>query len=118
VPFSGGSNYIPAPFLPVREEFHSQNQARQKLAILPITHFDLRFDDLFSDVHLELACRYPEFKEDVRLLSFWEEEAANTRTGPRGPVHKRRGLLSTDGAHCVYVGGTNILCIELITHIR
>lgn len=52
----------PVPFLPVREEFHpKRNQARQKLATLPIA----RFEDLSSDVYYELARRYPEFKEDV-----------------------------------------------------
>jgi hypothetical protein len=65
--FSAGSHYVPVPFLPVREEFHpKRNQARQKLATLPIT----RFEDLSSDVYFELARRYPEFKEDVRLLTF------------------------------------------------
>ena len=54
------------PFLPVREDFHpKRNQARQKLATLPIS----RFEDLSSDVYFELARRYPEFKEDVRLVS-------------------------------------------------
>jgi len=54
------------PFLPVREEFHpKRNQARQKLATLPIT----RFEDLSSDVYYELARRYPEFQEDVRESS-------------------------------------------------
>ncbi|KAF7375910.1 hypothetical protein MSAN_00005400 [Mycena sanguinolenta] len=49
------------PFLPVREEFHpKRNQARQKLATLPVT----RFEDLSSDVYFELARRYPEFKEE------------------------------------------------------
>ncbi|KAJ7039191.1 hypothetical protein C8F04DRAFT_950244 [Mycena alexandri] len=49
------------PFLPVREEFHpKRNQARQKLATLPVT----RFEDLSSDVYFELGRRYPEFKED------------------------------------------------------
>lgn len=54
------------PFLPVREEFHpKRNQARQKLATLPIT----RFEDLSSDVYYELARRYPEFQEDVSGFS-------------------------------------------------
>jgi protein SPA2 len=52
------------PFLPVREDFHpKRNQARQKLATLPLS----RFEDLSSDVYFELARRYPEFKEDVRV---------------------------------------------------
>jgi len=56
---------ITVPFLPVREEFHpKRNQARQKLATLPTS----RFEDLSSDVYYELARRYPEFKEDVRVL--------------------------------------------------
>ncbi|KAJ7847697.1 kinase-like domain-containing protein [Mycena olivaceomarginata] len=49
------------PFLPFREEFHpKRNQARQKLATLPIT----RFEDLSSDVYFETVRRYPEFRED------------------------------------------------------
>jgi len=49
------------PFLPVREEFHpKRNQARQKLATLPVS----RFKDLSSDVYYELVRRYPEFKEE------------------------------------------------------
>ena len=49
------------PFLPVCEHFHpKRNQARQKLATLPIN----RFNDLSSDVHHELVRRYPEFKEE------------------------------------------------------
>ena len=58
------SHPLAVPFLPVREEFHpKRNQARQKLATLPTS----RFEDLSSDVYYELARRYPEFKEDVRL---------------------------------------------------
>ena len=53
------------PFLPVRDEFHpKRNQARQKLATLPSS----RFQDLSSDVYYELIRRYPEFKEEVRLI--------------------------------------------------
>jgi hypothetical protein len=53
------------PFLPVRDEFHpKRNQARQKLATLPMS----RFKDLSSDVYYELVRRYPEFKEEVRLI--------------------------------------------------
>lgn len=53
------------PFLAVRPDFHpKRNQARQKLATLPL----LRFRDLASDVYFELDRRYPEFGEedDVR----------------------------------------------------
>jgi Spa2 homology domain (SHD) of GIT len=50
------------PFLPVRDEFHpKRNQARQKLATLPLS----RFRDLSSDVYYELVSRYPQFKEEV-----------------------------------------------------
>jgi hypothetical protein len=50
------------PFLPVRDEFHpKRNQARQKLATLPVT----RFQDLSSDVYYELSRRYPEFNEEL-----------------------------------------------------
>ncbi|KAI5481540.1 cell polarity protein [Pseudohyphozyma bogoriensis] len=49
------------PFLAVRAEFHpKRNQARQKLATLPLG----RFRDLASDVYFELERRYPEFAED------------------------------------------------------
>ncbi|KAL8280977.1 hypothetical protein RQP46_006656 [Phenoliferia psychrophenolica] len=49
------------PFLSVRGEFHpKRNQARQKLATLPIG----RFRDLASDVYFELERRYPEFGEE------------------------------------------------------
>ncbi|GAA6032874.1 hypothetical protein JCM8097_000840 [Rhodosporidiobolus ruineniae] len=49
------------PFLAVRPDFHpKRNQARQKLATLPI----LRFRDLASDVYYELDRRYPEFAEE------------------------------------------------------
>lgn len=44
-------------FLPLRDDFHPRrNQARQKLATLPIT----RFKDLASDVYHELKRRYPQ----------------------------------------------------------
>lgn len=53
------------PFLPVRDEFHpKRNQARQKLATLPLS----RFRDLSSDVYYELVRRYPEFKEEARFV--------------------------------------------------
>ncbi|GAA6020775.1 hypothetical protein JCM11491_003528 [Sporobolomyces phaffii] len=46
------------PFLAVRPDFHpKRNQARQKLATLPLQ----RFKDLASDVYFELDRRYPEF---------------------------------------------------------
>lgn len=57
---------FPVPFLPLRQDFHpKRNQARQKLATLPTS----RFEDLSSDVYYELSRRYPEFKEDVRMLA-------------------------------------------------
>ncbi|KAM0755439.1 hypothetical protein T439DRAFT_330639 [Meredithblackwellia eburnea MCA 4105] len=49
------------PFLSVRSEFHpKRNQARQKLATLPLG----RFRDLASDVYFELERRYPDFIEE------------------------------------------------------
>ena len=55
------------PFLPVREDFHpKRNLARQKLATLST----LRFKDLSSDVYHELVRRYPEFKDEVCIISF------------------------------------------------
>ncbi|GAA5821817.1 hypothetical protein JCM10212_003230 [Sporobolomyces blumeae] len=49
------------PFLAVRPDFHpKRNQARQKLATLPLQ----RFRDLASDVYFELDRRYPEFGQD------------------------------------------------------
>lgn len=57
------------PFLNPRNDFHpKRNQARQKLATLPLQ----RFRDLASDVYYELDRRYPEFGE------------AEVRTGPMG----------------------------------
>lgn len=50
----------------MRDDFHpKRNQARQKLATLPTG----RFKDLSSDVYYELSRRYPEFKEEVRIIS-------------------------------------------------
>lgn len=47
----------------MRNEFHpKRNQARQKLATLPLQ----RFRDLASDVYFELERRYPDFAMDVR----------------------------------------------------
>ncbi|GAA5926292.1 hypothetical protein JCM3775_000979 [Rhodotorula graminis] len=49
------------PFLAVRPDFHpKRNQARQKLATLPLS----RFRDLASDIYFELDRRYPEFGEE------------------------------------------------------
>lgn len=46
----------------VKEEFHpKRNQARQKLATLPVG----RFKDLASDVYSELARRYTSFTENA-----------------------------------------------------
>ena len=65
-PRTSNSPAAVVPFLPVRDEFHpKRNQARQKLATLPMS----RFKDLSSDVYYELVRRYPEFKEEVRLIS-------------------------------------------------
>lgn len=64
-PRTSNSPVALVPFLPVRDEFHpKRNQARQKLATLPMS----RFKDLSSDVYYELVRRYPEFKEEVRLV--------------------------------------------------
>lgn len=50
----------------MRQDFHpKRNQARQKLATLPIP----RFKDLAGDVYFELSMRYPEFKEPEVNLS-------------------------------------------------
>ena len=63
------------PFLPIRHEFHpKRNQARQKLATLRVS----RFEDLSSDVYYELVRRYPEFKEEVRRMSFIVQHSAMT----------------------------------------
>lgn len=54
------------PFLAVKEEFHpKRNQARQKLATLPVP----RFQDLASDVYTELTRRYTTLIEkDVSFI--------------------------------------------------
>lgn len=65
-------NYnILVPFLAVKEEFHpKRNQARQKLATLPVA----RFQDLASDVYYELTRRYTSIAEKevsvLRILSY------------------------------------------------
>jgi hypothetical protein len=57
---SYANRFLTVPFLPVRDEFHpKRNQARQKLATLPVQ----RFKDLSGDVYYEIGRRYPEFKE-------------------------------------------------------
>ncbi|GJJ08537.1 hypothetical protein Clacol_002755 [Clathrus columnatus] len=66
------------PFLPFRQDFHpKRNQARQKLATLPVP----RFKDLAGDVYFELSRRYPEFKEpelseSITATSFSSNEDA------------------------------------------
>lgn len=47
--------------MPVRSEFHpKRNQARQKLATLPLQ----RFSDLAGDVFFDLGRRYPDFMDE------------------------------------------------------
>lgn len=55
------------PFLAVKEEFHpKRNQARQKLATLPVA----RFQDLASDVYYELTRRYTtSIQNEVKTIS-------------------------------------------------
>jgi hypothetical protein len=73
---SSSLTVFPAPFLPVRADFHpKRNQARQKLATLPVS----RFEDLSSDVYYELARRYPEFKE-VSSLQFYQSLFSHFRS--------------------------------------
>ncbi len=64
---SNGYHHEVVPFLPHHEEFHpKRNQARQKLATLPVH----RLQDLSSDVYFEMARRFPEFKENVREFTY------------------------------------------------
>ncbi|GAA5995031.1 uncharacterized protein JCM10292_004496 [Rhodotorula paludigena] len=83
------------PFLAVRPDFHpKRNQARQKLATLPL----LRFRDLASDVYFELDRRYPEFGE--------EDDNANGQgytspppVGTASSPHSRSGSLASSQHH-------------------
>ncbi|KAH9275123.1 hypothetical protein BASA83_002347 [Batrachochytrium salamandrivorans] len=51
------------PFLPISNDFHpKRNQARQKLAVLPLS----RFRALASDVHSELEFRFPTVATEVK----------------------------------------------------
>ncbi|GAA5917079.1 hypothetical protein JCM6882_009488 [Rhodosporidiobolus microsporus] len=88
------------PFLAVRSDFHpKRNQARQKLATLPL----LRFRDLASDVYFELDRRYPEFSEEEDNpdgQAFSPSPSANTPTTPYGAAlssqpHSRNGSLAS-----------------------
>ncbi|KAF8483316.1 hypothetical protein DFH94DRAFT_851273 [Russula ochroleuca] len=99
------------PFLTVRDEFHpKRNQARQKLATLPMS----RFKDLSSDVYHELLRRYPEFKEepsDVASLgsTFDDFPSPDFPTAPRDldkelVTPARFGCLSED-RECTPSGG-------------
>ncbi|BGO96598.1 Cell polarity protein [Rhodotorula toruloides ATCC 204091] len=77
------------PFLAVRPDFHpKRNQARQKLATLPL----LRFRDLASDVYFELDRRYPEFAD--------EDNASLPYSTPTGgyssPISRADSLTSTN----------------------
>ncbi|KAF0369171.1 hypothetical protein F8M41_013440 [Gigaspora margarita] len=57
---------ILVPFLPVHDNFHpKRNQARQKLATLPIN----RFKDLAADIYFELERRHPELKNMMYPMS-------------------------------------------------
>lgn len=68
------------PYLSVRNDFHpKRNQARQKLATLPLQ----RFRDLASDVYYELERRYPEFGEDEVSRS----------SSPHPPLNEARAAL-------------------------
>ncbi|KAK4705575.1 protein SPA2, partial [Phenoliferia sp. Uapishka_3] len=68
------------PFLSVRGEFHpKRNQARQKLATLPLG----RFRDLASDVYFELERRYPEFGEEENPST---DQASPSRYSPPPPI--------------------------------
>ncbi|GAA6004285.1 hypothetical protein JCM10207_000650 [Rhodosporidiobolus poonsookiae] len=84
------------PFLPVRQDFHpKRNQARQKLATLPI----LRFRDLASDVYYELDRRYPEFAEEddnTDGQGYSSPPGAGTPTNAYGTApHSRSGSLAS-----------------------
>jgi hypothetical protein len=66
-------------------------------------------------MHLELARHYPEV-EDVRLLSFSGGRQLTPAQALASPCTSVVACRLTDGMRCMYVGGTNILFIELITH--
>ncbi|BGP21626.1 cell polarity protein [Rhodotorula toruloides] len=86
---SNGGQPGQQPFLAVRPDFHpKRNQARQKLATLPL----LRFRDLASDVYFELDRRYPEFAD--------EDNASLPYSTPTGgyssPISRADSLASTN----------------------
>ncbi|GAA6047170.1 hypothetical protein JCM3770_006933 [Rhodotorula araucariae] len=84
------------PFLAVRPDFHpKRNQARQKLATLPL----LRFRDLASDVYFELDRRYPEFAEEDDMAG---GQAFSTPQMSYGSsVHSRAGSLASSQHHAL-----------------
>ncbi|GAA5980675.1 hypothetical protein JCM10908_001729 [Rhodotorula pacifica] len=102
-------------FLAVRPDFHpKRNQARQKLATLPIT----RFRDLGSDVYFELDRRYPEFNEERETVEplrsptmgqgFQQQQQQQYRTEPtaRGsPQLSRDGSLASSHSHSLSGAG-------------
>ncbi|GAA5908347.1 uncharacterized protein JCM6883_004358 [Sporobolomyces salmoneus] len=76
------------PFLAVRPDFHpKRNQARQKLATLPLQ----RFKDLASDVYFELDRRYPEFGEEDQQR---ENSRAPSRSDSLSSSHNRHNAPS------------------------
>lgn len=64
------------PILSDVHRFMTAQQARQKLATLPVT----RFRDLGSDVFFELERRYPEFKEEQELARVTPPPPAGIQT--------------------------------------
>ncbi|BGP44719.1 component of the polarisome [Rhodotorula kratochvilovae] len=84
------------PFLAVRPDFHpKRNQARQKLATLPL----LRFRDLASDVYFELDRRYPEFGEEDDMAG--GQAFSTPQTGYGSSLHSRTGSLASSQHHAL-----------------
>ena len=100
-------------FLAVRPDFHpKRNQARQKLATLPLT----RFRDLGSDVYFELDRRYPEFNEEGETVEplrspatsqgFQQQQQYRAEQAARGsPQLSRDGSLASSHSHSLSGAG-------------
>ncbi|KAJ3043364.1 component of the polarisome, partial [Rhizophlyctis rosea] len=98
-----GAPFGPAPFLPVRDDFHpKRNQARQKLATLPSS----RFKDLASDVYFEIERRFPNVVQQY-TAKYGDKDLRGSSPQPNGqyePEPKQVQVVNVN-AQPAYVGG-------------
>ncbi|KAJ8323227.1 hypothetical protein, variant [Batrachochytrium dendrobatidis JEL423] len=81
------------PFLPISNDFHpKRNQARQKLAVLPLS----RFRTLASDVHSELDFRFPTIATEIKSR-YATGDTSNASNEPQS-VPKKLESSSKNGA--------------------